>query len=86
MPKVTLCSRDKPMNDALLAEIARGMAVKGKHPKDIALYTGVSKGTALNRRNKPETFQLGELRKLFNVMGTSNEVILAVFGRKEDKG
>ena len=86
MPKTNLCqSRDKPMNDALLAEISRGMTMKGKRRIEYAKIAGIAEPTAYTRNRNPGEFRLEELRKLFKAFGTKNEVILAVFGREEDK-
>ena len=86
MPKSTLCQdRDKPGNDALMAEIARGMTIKGKLQNEVHRYAGFSKSSWYERRKKPDSFQLGELRGIFRSLGTSNDVILAIFGRKVEK-
>ncbi len=86
MPKTTLCqNKAKTMNDALFAEVARGMRIKGKDDFEVHKYIGVSRTCWYNRRGTPENFRLDELRRLFSSLNTSNAAILAIFGRKEDK-
>ncbi len=85
MPKVSYCQtkaiKEKEMNDHLLAEITRGMTMKRMLTKDIGKYAGFSESCWYSRKHNPNGFQLGELRAIFDSLGTSDEVILAIFGR-----
>lgn len=85
MPKVSYCQtkaiKAKEMNNQLIAEIYRGMIVKGKEARDVRTYAGFSLSSWYAREESPETFKLGELRNIFDALGTSDEVILAIFGR-----
>ena len=83
MPKTTLCrDKNKHSNDVLMAEISRGMMMRGKKRIEYAGICGISTASAYNRNHNPGDFRLEELRRLFDKFGTSNEVILEVFGRK----
>lgn len=85
MPRTSLCQdKNKHSNDVLMAEISRGMAMRGRKRIEYAGIAGIAEATAYTRNRNPGEFRLTELRRLFEKLGTSNDVILAVFGR-EDK-
>lgn len=69
-------------NDLLFSEISRGMELKHRKNMEIGKFAGFSKSNWYKRRSNPSGFRLGELRAIFDALGTSNDVILSVFGRK----
>lgn len=83
MPKVNLGkSPQDTMNRILLAEIGRGMTLKGKSNNEVWKYVGFSRSSWYHRKHDPGDFKLDELRRIFDSLKTSNETILAIFGRK----
>ena len=69
-------------NQELFSEIARGMTMKGKKEHEVGVYAGFRPSTWYKRKGIPDHFTLAELRGIFKHLGTSNEVILGVFGRE----
>ncbi|MCI8506853.1 MAG: hypothetical protein HFI67_11770 [Lachnospiraceae bacterium] len=69
-------------NQELFSEIARGMRLKGKKDHEIGKYAGFCESAWYKRRTHPEYFTLPQLRAIFKHLGTSNEVILKIFGRE----
>ena len=83
MPRVTLGrTKEDAMDRLLLTEISRGMTLRDKSSHEVGQYAGFSTSGWYNRRKNPGSFRLDELRRIFAGLGTSNETILAIFGRK----
>lgn len=51
--------------------------------KELAPILNVHVNTIYNRVKNPGSFQLEELRRMFNTLHWSNSQILAIFGREE---
>lgn len=82
MPKVNLGkSPQDTMNRILLTEISRGMTFKDKPSNEVGQYAGFSRSGWYCRKHDPGSFRLDELRRIFDSLKTSNETILAIFGR-----
>lgn len=55
------------------ASIKRGMELTKKSQYEIAMQIGFTKRTFQNKCKRPETFTLGELRKLCSILKISGE-------------
>ncbi len=83
MPKVTLCKpKYQDADRKLIAEIARGMSEQGKKSHEAKTYLGLSKSAWYARVKDPESFRLSDLRHIFDLCHTSDDMILMVFGRR----
>ena len=70
------------MSHEIMAEIYRGIVLKGMTMDEILDIMDLSRGTFYNRKNNPLAFRMGELVKMFEALDTEDETILKIFGRK----
>lgn len=81
MPKLKL-NENQEKDKNLLAMIAYGRIDKrlGKYDAEaVSSITRVCMGTAYNKLNNPETFTLGELRRLRKALGIKSEDFAKIF-------
>lgn len=67
--------------DRVSRTIKSQMDLTGVNRERMESIMGCSVATFYNRMNSPETFQLGELKRLAERLKFSDEQILALFGR-----
>lgn len=72
MPKIKE-SEEQQKNNITRAYIAKNMALYNLTDEEIAIKLRCTKRTFQNKKKRPETFTLGELRKLCTVIKLSNE-------------
>ena len=61
-------------NEELRCLIAYYLERSGYTKKELALKLGISSATLYNKLKNPDSFTLGEVRKLFQWAGTSNKL------------
>lgn len=72
MPKLK-ASEEEQKNNTTRAYIAKNMELYNLTDEEIAIKLRCTKRTFQNKKKRPETFTLGELRKLCTVIKLSNE-------------
>jgi hypothetical protein len=72
MPKLKE-SEEEQKNNIARAYIAKNMALYNLSDEQIAVKLRCTKRTFQNKKKRPETFTLGELRKLCTVIKLSDE-------------
>lgn len=76
MPKVKLGMRASRQTDddrMLIALIDKNLKIRGMQKKELAVKTGMAESTLYSRCRKPGDFKRSELRRIFNVLGFSDE-------------
>lgn len=83
MPKLRKSVQDRA-NDSVRAGIKGTLLMeKGTDDyKELAQILNVHVNTVYTRVKDPESFRLGELRKLFTTLRWSDDQILSIFGRE----
>ena len=56
------------------ADISVWMSLTSKKVGDLAALVGISRATMYQRFREPETFSLGEIRKLYQVIGKAARI------------
>lgn len=60
-------------DDEIRMDIGAWMALNRRNIGDLAALVGMSRQTMYNRYNRPATLTLGEVRKLYQVIGKAAE-------------